>query len=872
MSEYGLKIKNYQAASIYEYQNGLRNRLDQTDAMLTNSLFLDFLKENGLKIWKEESTRDVICLAFDYGTDDYDKAVGKLSKIENEELRKQLLVNLENNKDKCVRITKQELRTMYYEDGVTITYKTYNKSGKLIKSEDIHYKMLYRTPGKAKKGTCMFINSKLYKKAHEFLYMGIKLPQKNSPIVQMGAYSSLITSSIIGKIQIKPEEILVLKDVDRNFITKALTIDIDENKHCVVKDIDEYKLKNTMFDGQALIDSSIFPEWADGFILLRHHMTKCAAFNTHIKKFMIEHFGDEYENAYVEDMWGRKVKVANIKLITTDNAIKWLTFGVSFEHWAEWLRKNDCMWGIVKTTHESKLGNVQRMSYQMVNSLDINTMESVTSKSVDYINKLKTDDDTFLEYLERTSNFSNDHEVLIALVKHNPDFIRSDYFRSRRYEIIKAYVLDFKSGRTVQDADNLTIVGSPYGMLLHSVGINVDEDTTFEHEDGTIQCWTERFKDDEYLAAFRSPFNSRNNLGYLHNHYHEYFDKYFKLGRLVVAINMNGTDFQDRSNGSDQDSDSIYTTNQQDIVNHAKECYINYPTIVNNIPKDKNIYDYDMKDFAKIDNKLAAAQRSIGESSNLAQLCLTYTYNYSDKKYIDYVCELAVLAQIAIDSAKRTFDINVEDEIKYIKSNMNIAENGLPYFWQITKKDKRKARNDEERRMRQKQNREKIKERINEELRCPMNYLYGLKLNEYKNQQSTIPIEKFFINHIQENNRRKSKKAEELIEKYSIDLYNFNVNNKDENWNDSDELSLLTIKFDELINDIKQIYISGNYLGLMSWLINRAFLIGSGVKSKENVIDSNTEKNKALLLKILYAVNKNAFLACFCVQQQKNDL
>lgn len=50
---------------------------------------------------------------------------------------------------------------------------------------------------------------------------------------------------------------------------------------------------------------------------------------------------------------------------------------------------------------------------------------------------------------------------------------------------------------------------------------------------------------------------------------------------------MNGTDFQDRNNGSDMDSDSIYTTNQADIVLHAKDCKEKYLTIVNNIPKDQ---------------------------------------------------------------------------------------------------------------------------------------------------------------------------------------------------------------------------------------------------------------------------------------------
>lgn len=97
-------------------------------------------------------------------------------------------------------------------------------------------------------------------------------------------------------------------------------------------------------------------------------------------------------------------------------------------------------------------------------------------------------------------------------------------------------------------------------------------------------------------------------------------------------------------NGSDQDSDSIYCTNQPQIVEYAKYCYSHYQTIVNNIPKEKKTYDNTMCSFADMDNSLAQAQRAIGESSNLAQIALTYTYNFSDKKYNDYVCILSVLA------------------------------------------------------------------------------------------------------------------------------------------------------------------------------------------------------------------------------------
>lgn len=559
MERHGIKIFNIQSASIYEYMNGFRGYMDMTKAMLVNSLFLDYLLDNELIDVQNDSTRSIICLEFGYGTKGYDETKEKIEKnLQNENISEEtkrrlnyFLDNLEKNKAKCVKLTREEIREKYYSEGVEITYKSYNQHGREIayRRQTIRYKMLYRTPGKAKKGTCMFVDERIYDKVHDFLYMGIKPPDEKAPIVELGAYSSLITSSIEGRIQIKPNEILCLKDVDSLFKTKVMSVETDTDKHCCIREIDNYEVVNTLFDGQGLIDESIFPEWGDGYILLRHHMTKLAAFKTRIQLFMKDYFGDKYETAVVKDMWGRDVRVKDIKLITTNNAFKYLKFGVSFDYWASWVRRNGCQFGIVKTAHESKLGDVQRMSYQMMNSLEIESMPAVCAKTVEYINKLKNNDEVFLEYLQKNINFSNDYEVLLALCEHNKDFINSTYFRERRQAIVNAYVLNFKNGRSIQDADNLTIVGSPYAMLLHSVGEDPFSDPTLGPEDGTIQCYTERFEDGEYLASFRSPQNARNNIGYLHNHSSPEMDRYFDLGKLCIAINLIETDFQARHNG-----------------------------------------------------------------------------------------------------------------------------------------------------------------------------------------------------------------------------------------------------------------------------------------------------------------------------------
>lgn len=326
----------------------MRDHYEYKEAMFTNSLFCDFLKENGMKVWKDESTRDIICLEFNFGSRSYNKELAHLRKIAGTARKEHRVANIRgdkylmdkaqnkrnkitsllgvahDNREKYHPLTNEELRNLYYNNGVDVEYITRDRNGNVKKTETIHYKMLFRSTGKAKKGTCMFIRDKLYKKARKFLYMGIEPSEENPMIVELSAYAPLVASGIVGRIKINPKNILILKDVDRFFTTNVISVETDENKHCVAKRIDNYELKNTLFDGQALIDSSIFPAWGNGYILLRHHFCKMAAFNTNIQKFFKDYFGDEYQTATVKDMFGNEHYVKDIELITTDNAIKWL--------------------------------------------------------------------------------------------------------------------------------------------------------------------------------------------------------------------------------------------------------------------------------------------------------------------------------------------------------------------------------------------------------------------------------------------------------------------------------------------------------------------------------------------------------------------
>ena len=844
LSKYGLKIKNFSCGVLYEHNLGVREHLSYTNAMFTNSLLSYYLVENGLRVSKDGRTRDIIGINFDFGAKGYAETLKRVEhSIEMEESQNNdpdrlavlhdLKERVELNKDLYQKKSKEAIREEFYRNGVDVTYTTTNKQGEVIKAEKIHYRMLYRSTGKAKAGSCMFICDRLYKKAHDFLYMGIKLPKNNAPIVEASAYVSLVASSVVDRICINPKNILILEDVDSFFRTNVVSVETNQNKECFAKTIKDYQVKNTLFDGQALIDKSIFPSWGNGYILLRHHMCKTAAFKTDIKAFFKDYFGEEYNQATVVDMFGNEHYAKDIQMITTDNAMKWLKFDISYEYWCERVNMNGNMFGIVKTAHKSKFGEVQRMSYQMINSLDVGIMKNVSKVSREYIMSLKSNDAVFLQYLRDNTNFANDFDVLVALCEQNPDFIRCDYFIERRRKIIKGYINKFKTGKVIQEGDNLVMVGSPYAMLLHAVGEDVEKDDTLRGRDDAIECYTKRFPPNLQLAGFRNPHNGKNNILSLYNVDSEKLNKYFDIGKQCVAVNCIHTDLQDRANGCDFDSDSIYCTNQVDIAQYAKYCYKHYPTIVNNIPKEKNCYTNSMADYALIDNNLSHSQLAIGESSNLAQLALTYTYNYDDQKYKDYVCILSVLAQVSIDSAKRRYDIDIANEIRRIKRDMNIQEYGYPKFWLNIRSGFNK-------------------DKINYDLSCPMNELSNVRFKGVSVTKGILPISYFLNKYEIKGSRRGSRKVEKIIEKYSLELLA-------SQFSDEDEYLLLRSDFDDMIEDIKRVYISKQYLSLMSWLIQRAFLLTPQAYNSH----SQTHRNKSILLKTLYEVNPSCLLQVF---------
>ena len=208
-----IKIKSVEANQVY-MDSIIRNAKEKNDveykiknelvkfksvttheAVMNDSLFLRFIK-NSITI-KNRKSMDFIVIGFSY---DVDCVVDG--------------INVNKNK--------QDLRIMYYQEGVTFIHPIKNKKGEIVDEKKIKYKMLMRSTGKAKDGECIFIREDLFLKAINFLTMGLydllseeakKDPDKVFDLVALSAYQTLSTATAMeGYIQIPFDNILVVKD------------------------------------------------------------------------------------------------------------------------------------------------------------------------------------------------------------------------------------------------------------------------------------------------------------------------------------------------------------------------------------------------------------------------------------------------------------------------------------------------------------------------------------------------------------------------------------------------------------------------------------------------------------------------------------
>lgn len=582
-------------------------------------------------------------------------------------------------KDPETLLTKRELREDLYKNG--------------FYCDGIKFVRYKRSSGSSRVGKCLFVDERLYNRLHKWDLCGLDI--KNGDEIDLAgleSYISLPSSSIIDTIELEAKNFLIVDDYNSVFDDIVIGVDY-VNGHLTSSEVRQ-KLSNSIFDGQSLMDKSVFGEYLDkGFLLLRNRFFKSACFNSNIQQF----FKDN-KITDISQLNGRTIadKIEDIKIITTPSSIKYLKFG----NLNQWLDKLDTTFGVVKYEKPPHYfnGKMVQCHYQLINTLQLeeNDVEEFVAPNLEYIAKVRNDPDILryhiqypfeeIDKCELTPLLSR-NEIIFKMLGINNNFCKTKLYLDFRNDLIKSMMKNLKRGHVLVNGNYSVLLGNGYEMLLHSIGQFNGKSVL-----GIGNIYSKRFAYNQTILGSRSPHINSGNIYLAQNKQVDEIDLYFNLTENIVYVNSIGENLLQRLNGADFDADSLLLTDNSILINAAKKNYdwFKVPTCL--VSAKKTIRHYTVDDLVDLDVKTSV--NKIGEIVNLSQYLNSIMWNninngqcLDDVKdlYLD-ICKLAVLSGIEIDRAKREYEINSGNEIKLLKDKWKQTKNNKflkPMFFKM---------------------------------------------------------------------------------------------------------------------------------------------------------------------------------------------
>ena len=227
--------------------------------------------------------------------------------------------------------------------------------------------------------------------------------------------------------------------------------------------------------------------------------------------------------------------------------------------------------------------------------------------------------------------------------------------------------------------------------------------------------------------------------------------------------------------------------------------------------------------------------------------------------------------QVIIDGCKREYEIDGEEEIKRISKlpcmsltktievdddKFKTIKCDFPEFMRYTKEIPYTKDGKELPLEIISKNKKKLRNRINSDLQCPMNWLEEW-LDKIQNISSNnaIPTKDFFVKMQGDGNRRQMSKIRELVETYDRYVRYYTLNCSDNNYNVGDMVSISR----EILEKLCKIKI-GNMIS-----INRLIETALGLETNNNksLFYKDGQKYTRKMLNLLYKMDKNKFLNNF---------
>lgn len=548
--------------------------------------------------------------------------------------------------------------------------------------EGIKYVRFKRSSGSSRVGKCLFINERLYNAMHEWEMCGIQVDEgQDIDLAALEPYIALTLSSIIDTIEIKPENILVVDDYKSVFHERAIATRLVDGR--LVSKPEDVEISNSIWDGQSLMDRSLFGEYSNkGMLLLRARFFKSCCFNTNIQQWFADHGIKKISqlNGYT-----RAKKIEDVKLITTPSSIKYLKFG-TLDHWLDTL---ETTFGVVKYEKKTHFfdGRMVQTHYQLINTLQMTyeEVEQFIKPSLDYARMIKTDPAVLrhqisYQYCTPDENYytkaiTTRNDLIYRILGMNERFAKTKMYGSFCNDLIRSFIKNLRCGHVLVRGNYSTLCGNPIEMLKMSIG-QFDGSSIIERN--TVHC--EMFESGKELLGSRSPHVTIGNILVTRNVIRPEIARYMNPTNEIVYVNSIQENLLERLSGADFDSDTMLLTDNEILVTAAKRNYDNFPVPTKLVESAMRNRRYTNREKADLDIKTSV--NKIGEIINLSQELNSILWDRINKGasindvmelYCD-ISQLDVMSNLEIDSAKRENPANNTRELQLLKKKYDVRD------------------------------------------------------------------------------------------------------------------------------------------------------------------------------------------------------
>lgn len=464
------------------------------------------------------------------------------------------------------------------------------------RQETVTYVRLLGTAGSIKKSTIMFMNEdkhdEIMRRINNGRYLGPKdeepvkkhnevelnykfIPAKLSAYFALQCSASITVGSFTDPERPWPR-IIVVNDAEVKFTDRVRIVENSGNKENpiwpTVSEPKDVEIEADVSDGMGFISPEMSSIWAkslnEGDEPLSGYNTRCAFVKGMVFTVPFVQFAEEIAHTYmITDAWGDQRDIRNADVILTTSMLKLWDSYDGFEDYYENCKKNDYDFCIAKSSPRA-LRNIHTTNYQYIQDYRLSDaqIDDLVAPTATKIKEcLGLDWKKLILYMCGTGLDEKNvlrSDPMCKAIMANPELIKDPYVRSKVSRMIQKRINSAKIGVLDVAGDYAILGNDPYSLLQHIFGMEITG--LMKSGECYHKYWTD--KNVNEIVLFRAPMTSHENVQKLKVVASDEMQKWYRYIKTCCLINSWDTTAM-RLNGADYDSDTVFSTNNEVLLN-----------------------------------------------------------------------------------------------------------------------------------------------------------------------------------------------------------------------------------------------------------------------------------------------------------------